>query len=87
MLESDTSCTYARAIQGERDEYGQYMNIVDSLVQRHFRGEPLNPKQAIRRLWAWVLPVVAMQTVVARDLDQGGSLDGDTDTMLVLLCY
>jgi hypothetical protein len=66
MLELSPSWKYARSIQGERGEYGEYMSIVQRLNEGNSQGATVNVKQAVRRLWTWVLPVVAMQTVLQR---------------------
>ena len=59
MLALEAQWAYPRAIQGERGEYGEYMSIVGKLAKDRDSGLVINIKQWVRRLWAWVLPVVA----------------------------
>jgi hypothetical protein len=81
MLERENNWTYPRAIQGEYGEYGEYMAIVNQLTHDRDAGHPVNIKESIRRLWAWVLPVVAMQTIVTRVRDSGQIPDDDIRCM------
>ena len=77
MLGREAKWTYRRVIQGEYGEYGEYMNIVSELARYRDAGSPINVKEAVRRLWAWALPVVAMQTIVTGARGSGRTRDGD----------
>ena len=81
MLAKRSNRVYSRPIEGEKGEYGEYMNIVDQLTHDRDAGYPINIKESVRRLWAWVLPVVAMQTIVTRIRDSGQTEDDDVRCM------
>jgi hypothetical protein len=81
MLARESDRAYSRPIEGEKGEYGEYMNIVNQLTQDRDAGHPVNIKESIRRLWAWALPVVAMQTIVTLVRDSGQSDDEEVRPM------
>ena len=81
MLAKRSDKAYSRPIEGEKNEYGEYMNVVDQLTHDRDSGYPVNIKESVRRLWAWVLPVVAMQTIVTRVRDSGQTPDDDVRCM------
>ena len=81
MLERSPDWEYRRAIQGERGEYGEYMSVVSKLAQDRDMGRTVYIKQSVRRLWTWVLPVVAMQTILNSMEDSDQSLDNDSRCM------
>jgi len=80
-----TDHAYKRTIQGERDQYGAYLEIVRQLDEaRRVSHESLDIKQAVHRLWAWVLPVMAMQIVVTDVREKAGQVD---DSILDMESY
>jgi len=81
MLEVSSSCEYKEAIQGEIEEYGAYMDIVRILSGKRDEGIDIDIRNAIRRLWLWVLPVKAMQTVLEETGKRGQSFDNDLKAM------
>lgn len=64
MLQSDAPYEYKEAVPGEREQYSEYINIVDLIGKECSAGATINVKQAIQRLWLWVLPIKVMQTVL-----------------------
>lgn len=84
MLEREEKWAYPKAIQGEEGEYGEYMSIVGRIAKANESGHEINIKESIRRLWSWVLPVVAMQTIVQKELEnlkEGQEPDEDVRLM------
>jgi GTPase SAR1 family protein len=69
LSELDNQYEYSRTFQGERSEYGEYLNIVNQLAHMSDT-TPIRIKDAIRRLWLWALPVAAMQTILLQDVHQ-----------------
>jgi hypothetical protein len=81
MLELGPAWVYAKAIQGELAEYGEYLNIVNRLTAERESGTPVAIKQCVRRLWTWVLPVAAMQSVLIHESNRSGADPNDLDAI------
>jgi hypothetical protein len=81
MLAKEPGPAYPRTIQGEKGEYGEYMVIVSELAHDRDAGFSVNVKESVRRLWAWALPVVAMQTIVIETRNSGQTPDDDVRRM------
>ena len=69
MLQSHRDFHFRASIQGEAAEYGKYMNVAKTLADIRDAGKSVNVKETVRRLWAWALPVTAMQLVVNEEPD------------------
>lgn len=80
-LAEQTLWRYREAIQGEVSQYGQYMAIVRQLSEVQIGYSYADVKSAVQRLWEWVLPVKAMQTVVVQAKKLGEPTDPDLDEM------
>ena len=81
MLECESNHAYKEAIQGEIEEYGAYMDVVNQLYWKKRTMEGIDIKQAVRRLWLWVLPLKAMQTMLIQAKEQGEIFDDDLITI------
>ncbi len=81
MLEAESPYEYKTSIEGENEVYGAYMDQVRALADERAGGASVDVKQAIRRLWLWVLPLKAMQTILERRDTEGGSPDDDIEAM------
>lgn len=79
MLAKDKNYKYTEAVQGEVDQYGAYMDVVRRVCRRQSREIEIEVKQSIRRLWMWVLPVKAMQTILLQSIKNGDRLDADLE--------
>jgi hypothetical protein len=85
MLAEDKRWKYAQSIQGERSEYGAFMDIVQSLGALKDNGVKIDIRRAISRLWSWTLRVTAMRILVNLALDNGEHKDNDIKQMEVFL--
>jgi hypothetical protein len=81
ILERQPSWKYAEAVQGERQVYGAYMNAVRSLKVAQDKGVDVDIKEAVRRLWDWILPVKAMQTIVQKTQERSEPIDNEVREM------
>jgi len=63
MLQSEAPYKYKDTIKGEKDQYGEYIEIVRLIGKEREKNKEIDIKAAIRRLWIWVIPLKAMQTL------------------------
>ncbi|MFC1919806.1 P-loop ATPase, Sll1717 family [Chloroflexota bacterium] len=68
---------YREALEGERDRYREYMEIVERLCTVVEQHSYVNLKAAVQRLWEWALRVKAMQAVVIQSKQRGEPVDAD----------
>ncbi len=80
-LPDQSGFRYAKPIEGERSQYGAYLDIVRQLDEAKALHGYLDIKRAVQRLWMWVLPVVAMQLVVSETLRRAEPPDDDINEM------
>lgn len=63
MAEKRTDWDYCRVIEGEAQQYGAYMDLVDQLIGQQRTGLAIDVKRFVQLLWRYVLQLVIMQTV------------------------
>lgn len=76
---------YREAVQGELSEYGTYMDVVNDIAKKRKEGADIDIKKAVRRLWLWVLPLKAMQTILTQAKKRGEPFDNDLEAMRTYL--
>lgn len=57
------------------------MNVVTSVGKERDTGAAIDVKHSIRRLWLWVLPLKAMQTILTRAEESGEHFDSNLEAM------
>lgn len=63
MASRDPSWQIGYVVQGERSQYGAYLDIVDALVERENAGQRVDVKRAVQLLWHYALRVLILQVV------------------------
>lgn len=87
MLQLRAPYELKEAVQGEREQYGEYLNIVSLIAVERDRNRSVDVKQSVRRLWLWVLRLKAMQTLLLSAEKNGEPFDKDLECIRRYFTY
>lgn len=81
MLSLGTTWKYTETVQGERNQYGAYLDVVGSLAVARDSGSRVDIKDSVSSLWRWLIPTKVMQTIVTRAAKAGEAPGADVQCM------